>query len=210
MARWQLLLLIALVLLGVTASYVLQNSRPLGRDASRSGAAARILQDRGAPEALHGEGELTVVVFTDYQCPACRKAHPALRYAVARHGNVRIVYRDWPIFGDRSERAATVALAAHRQDIYPSVHDQLMNSPSLSDTALRDAVEGAGGDWKLLEADLRTHRRSIEDQLAANSLDAFALGFRGTPGYLIGPLLVEGALTEHQFLRVLERASSHN
>ena len=210
MTRRQFLSLIALVLFGVVTSYLLQNSRSLGRDAADSVSAARILQDRGSPETVRGNGELTVVMFTDYQCPACRKADPALRRAVARDGNVRIVYRDWPIFGARSERAATIALAAHRQDIYPSVHQRLMKSMSMDDAALRDAVEEAGGNWEQLEADLLKHRRPIADQLAANSLDAFALGLRGTPGYLIGPLIVEGALTEREFLRVFQRARSES
>nr|WP_241233695.1 DsbA family protein [Altericroceibacterium xinjiangense] len=147
-------------------------------------------------------------MFTDYQCSACRKADPALRRAVARDGNVRVVYKDWPILGERSERAATVALAAHRQGIYPSVHRQLMKSPSLDDTALRNAVEGAGGDWEQVEADLLTHGPAIANQLAANRLDAFALVLQGTPSYLIGPLLVEGALTEREFLRAFEQARS--
>lgn len=208
MARRQLLPLLALVLLGLVASYLLQNSRPLRRDAGESASAVRMLQDRGSPETVVGNGDLTVVMFTDYQCPACRKADPALRRAVARDGNVRIVYRDWPVFGERSERAAAVALAAHRQDIYPSVHQRLMMSPSMADTALREAVEGAGGDWQLLEADLLTHGRAIADQLAANRLDALALGIRGTPSYLIGPLIVEGALTEREFLRAFREARS--
>jgi protein-disulfide isomerase len=193
MTHKQFLPLIALILLGVIVSYLLQEGRPLGRNAAgTASAAARILQDRGSPEAVWGNGELTVVMFTDYQCPACRKADPALRRAVARDGNVRIIYRDWPIFGERSERAATVALAGHRQNIYPAVHQQLMRSMSSDDNALRDAVEGAGGDWGLLEADLLTHGGAIANQLAVNRLDAFALGLRGTPSYLIGPLIVEG------------------
>ena len=208
MTRRQLLPLIALILLGAVASYFLQNSRPLGLNASGTASAARILQDQGSPETVQGNGNLTVVIFTDYQCSACRKADPALRRAVTRDGNVRLVYKDWPIFGERSERAATVALAAHRQGIYPSVHHQLMKSRSLDDSALRNAVEGAGGDWAQLEADLLTHGPAIENQLAINSVDAFTLGLQGTPGYLIGPVIVEGALTEREFLRVFKQARS--
>lgn len=159
---------------------------------------------------MWGNGDLTVVMFTDYKCPASRKADPGLRRALARDGNVRIVYRDWPIFGERSERAATVALAAHRQGIYPLVHQRLMSSPNLAETALREAVERAGGDWDILEADLLAHGRAIRNQLGANRLDAFALGIRGTPSYLIGPLIVEGAMTEREFLRAFKHARAEN
>src|SRR5690606_23736167 len=99
---------------------------------------------RTSPEVSHGTSNLTVIAFTDYQCPACRKASPAMMAAIARDGNIRLVYKDWPIFGERSDRAAQVALAAHRQGIYPAVHEMLMSSPGLGDAAMRNAVEQAG------------------------------------------------------------------
>jgi protein-disulfide isomerase len=198
----------ALVLLGAFASYLLKNTRTAGRNVGDSPIAARILQNQQSPQLVHGDGNLTVVMFTDYQCPACRRADPALRAAVARDGHVRVVYKDWPIFGERSVRAAKLALAAHRQGIYPALHHQLMKSPSLDEFALRDAVEGTGGNWEQIGSDLLTHRPAIEAQLTTNSRDAFALGLQGTPGYLIGPLLVEGALTEREFVRAFEQARS--
>jgi protein-disulfide isomerase len=166
----------------------------------------RIVESPGSPHVVHGDGNVTLVLFTDYQCPACRRADPALRAAIARDGNVRLVYKDWPIFGLHSERAAKVALAGHLQGIYPALHHQLMNSPSFDDAALRDAVERAGGDWEQLSADLHAHGPAIADQLALNARDAFMLGLKGTPGYLIGPQLSEGALTEPEFLRAFAQA----
>jgi len=208
MARRTLLPLLALILLGVLASYALRNSRTLGEHVGTSPTVVRILQDHQSPQEARGEGNLTVVMFTDYQCPSCRMADPALRAAIAHDGNVRLVYRDWPVFGERSERAAKVALAAHRQGVYAALHHRLMTSASLDDPALRIAVEEVGGNWEQLEADLLTDGPEIADQLARTSRDAFALGLAGTPGYLIGPLLVEGALTEREFLRAFDQARS--
>lgn len=206
MTRRQLVSLIAAIVLGALASYFLQNTRSLGQFVGDSAAATRISGDRAAPAAVVGDGSLTVVMFTDYQCPACRKADPALRRAVTRDGNVRLVYRDWPIFGEDSWRAARIALAAHRQGIYPSLHHQLMAARSLDDAVLQAIVESMGGDWDRLQADMLIHDRDIQHQLTKNGQDAFALGLQGTPGYLIGPLLVRGALTESEFLRAFERA----
>lgn len=153
-----------------------------------------------------GKADLTVVVFTDYRCPACRAAEPALSRAITHDGDVRVIYRDWPIFGERSERAARIALAADRQDIYLPVHRALMRSRAFDDGALRKIVEEAGGSWWQVQSDLARHGSAIAAQLARNSQDAFGLGLRGTPGYLIGPLLVEGALTESEFLRAFDEA----
>jgi protein-disulfide isomerase len=208
MTRRTLFPLLALVLLGVLASYTLRTSRTLGEHVGTSPTVVRILQDRRSPQEVRGEGNLTVVMFTDYQCPSCRKADPALRAAIAQDGNVRVIYRDWPVFGERSERAAKVALAAHRQGVYAALHQRLMTSASLDDRALRIAVEDVGGNWEQVEADLRTDELGIADQLARTSSDAFALGLAGTPGYLIGPLLVKGALTEREFLRAFDQARS--
>jgi protein-disulfide isomerase len=206
MTRRELLSLTTIVLLAVATAHVLKNTRPLGRTVGASPSALRVLEDRESPQIAFGHADLAVVVFTDYQCPACRKADPALRGAIARDGKLRVVYRDWPIFGERSERAAKVALAGHHQGIYYSLHHRLMRIPSFDDAALRDAVEVAGGDWSQLQADLHTHGPAITNQLLANSRDAFSLGLRGTPGYLIGRFLIEGALTESEFLLAFDQA----
>ena len=202
----QLPALIGLIVVGAAVSYLLQNTRRIGRYAGDSGLAAQILADKRSPQVSAGTADVTLVLFSDYQCPACRKADPAMQAAIIKDGNVRIVYKDWPVFGERSERAAEVALAARHQGIYPQVHHALMSSRSLDDAALREAVEDSGGNWRQLQADLTHHRLSIADHLAQNGQEAFSLGLEGTPGYLIGPFVIQGALTEREFLRAFAQA----
>ncbi len=202
----QLLILFGLLLVGAATSYLLQRARPLGQYVGDNTSAVKILNGDRSPETLTGTADLTVVLFTDYQCPACRKADPAMHAAIAQDGNIRIVYKEWPIFGERSRRAAEVALAARHQGIYSQVHGAFMRSRSLSDPVLRQRVEDAGGNWRQLEADLARVRPSITDELARNRREAFSLGLQGTPGYLIGPYLIEGALTEQEFLRTFAQA----
>lgn len=202
----QVLYLTLLVVLGLGVTHWLQSSRPVGRSVSGSQAIVDILEGGGSPEIVLGKADLTVVIFTDYQCPACRSGHLALGRAIQRDGNIRLVYKDWPLLGDRSLRAAQVALAARSQGIYPRLHSRLMEATSLNESALRAAIIGAGGDWDRLEADLTSNGQGISDQLASNRSDALALGLRGTPGYLIGPILIEGAVTEAEFLRAFQQA----
>ena len=198
--------LACLTVVGVAASYFLQANRAVGRYVGDAAAAMNILADGTSPEISHGAADLTVVAFTDYQCPACRKADPAMRRAVARDGNVRLVYKDWPIFGERSVRAAQVALAADRQDIYPPVHHALMRASRIDDAAMRQAVEQAGGNWDYVERVLVEQHPRIAEQLEMNGLQAFTLGLEGTPGYLVGPFLIEGAVSEREFLRAFSQA----
>jgi protein-disulfide isomerase len=204
--RASLLALGGAVLLGLAVSYGLGRSREVGRNVGDTPLAMRILQDRRSPAVESGAADVTVVVFTDYQCPVCRRTDPALQAAIGRDGNLRVVYKDWPIFGERSRTAAEVALAAHRQGIYAPVHHALMRAPALDEPTLRRVVEGAGGDWQRLEADLARYAAPVAGQLAANAAEAFGLGLAGTPGYLIGPFLVEGAVSEDEFRRAFAQA----
>lgn len=207
MSRHQLLVLVALVLTGFAVAQILRSTRSLGRAVDPT-LVTRISGETSFPESVVGRGDVKVIIFTDYQCPACRKADPALRQAAVRDGNIRIVYRDWPIFGERSVRAAEIALAADKQGIYPALHHRLMNARSFNEAALQEAVEAVGGNWGQVEADLDSHAEEIRGQIRSNGLDAVALGMRGTPGYLIGSQVIEGALTEGEFLRAFGQARS--
>jgi len=203
--------LLLLVALGAFFSFYLRMQRPLGTDQSTSSVARDVLRDGRSPAEENAAADVTLVIFTDYRCPACRLAHPAMRRAVAKDGRVRIVFKDWPIFGEASEHAARVAIASDFQGIYPRVHDRLMTGPPSGEASLKAAVEAAGGNWERLKSDLIEKRANILAQLVQNQRQAFQLQLGGTPGYLIGPILVRGALTESEFLRAFQesrRASS--
>ncbi|KQU62529.1 hypothetical protein ASG67_01630 [Sphingomonas sp. Leaf339] len=194
-------------MLGWAVGQLFQSARPVGRDVGDNPVARSLLRDRQVPSSGAADPTLALVVFTDYQCPACRLAAPAMDAAVASDGQVRILYRDWPIFGAASERAARIALAADRQGIYPPLHRLLMaERRRLDDRVLAEAVGAAGGDWHRVLADLRRYDAAITAQLDRTRDAARRLGLAGTPSYLIGPLLVEGAMDEAGFRRAFAAA----
>ena len=204
--RRQLIQLLVVVLIGAGVGQILQRTAPIGRDVSSSMAAQAMLRDSSSPSQEVDDPTLTLVVFTDYQCPACKIAHPAMEAAVQKDGHIRVVYKDWPIFGAVSERAARIAIAANRQGIYPTVHTRLMNERRpLNDQVMREAVTMSGGNWPQIESDLKTYAIGIGSQLDRNRQDAFKFGLAGTPGYLVGPILVSGALDKAGF----EQAFAH-
>lgn len=205
--RKDLLQILIVVLLGWGVAQLLRTTAPLGRDMSSSVRALAMLQDDASPRRDAAAPTLTMVVFTDYQCPACKLANPAMNAAVAKDGHVRVIFRDWPIFGPRSERAARIALASARQGIYPAVHDRLMaERRQLDEPVLRKAVESAGADWDRLQRELGTEGTRIDADLNRNAADAASIGVAGTPAYLIGPLLITGALDEGEFRRAFAAA----
>jgi len=205
--RRQMLQLGTLIVGGWAVSSVLKRTAPIGRDVANPEALAAIFDDRGSPANGPPTASLRFAAFTDYRCPACRLAFPAMEEAILIDGDVRVIYKDWPIFGPPSERAAQVALASAEQGVYPAVHKQLMiDSRIISDGVLQDIVEKAGGDWKRVSAYLISHEQQVMAQLRTNGEQALALGLAGTPGYVAGSVLVAGAIDKADFLRLFAHA----
>lgn len=207
LTRRETLSLLGVAVAGSAASVVLQRTAPLGRDVSDNPAAKSILEDTDWPSFGPADADLTVVTFTDYRCPACLYAAPKLDEAVAKDGKVRLVYRDWPIFGAQSEEAARAAIAAHLQGRYVAMHKALMASRvPFTSASIMQIAERAAVDTQRLSADLKSRAEVISQRLARNRLDAARMRLPGTPGYLIGPLLVVGALQADEFAAAFQSA----
>lgn len=184
---------------------------PVGRNIGRSASVDAILDATGSPESGARDATLTLAVFSDYRCPACRTAFPALEAAVRADGKVRVIYKDWPIFGPASERAAQVALASVAQGIYPAVHRALMtDNRSIDDAMLEDVVTRAGGDWGRMTTDLDVQGEAIFRRLQSNGREALSIGLTGTPGYLAGPILQLGALDSAGFAGLFARGRAES
>lgn len=163
-----------------------------------------VLRDPDVPVLGNPKGDVTIVEFFDYQCPYCRKVHPDLIRLVAEDGKLRLVLKDWPIFGPNSQLAARAALAAKRQDKYAGMHAALMKTTGKLDAdKIRAASVEAGLDVDKLNADLRAHGGAIDAVLARNGEQAEALNLSGTPAFLIGPFLVAGAPSYDEMTRAV-------
>jgi len=207
LSRKALLQLLILVLIGWGVSHFVQRTAPVGRDVSGNATARAILADQSSPSVAPSNPTLTLIVFGDYRCPVCKRAEPAMKRAIAADGHVRVVYKDWPIFGPLSERAARVAIASAAQGIYPALHDRLMvEDRRLDDAVLREAVMRSGGDWGRIERDLVGQAVAIDRQLARNQNNAVSLGLPGTPAYLAGPVLRVGGLDQAGFRTLFAEA----
>jgi protein-disulfide isomerase len=153
------------------------------------------VEDPVAPRNAPANYDLTIVMYSDYQCPYCRKMHPVLEQAVAEDGKIRVIYRDWPIFGAASTTAARLAIASKWQNKHAAFHAALMQSPGkLSDETIRTAANAASVDWSRLQADLKAHASEIDALIARNAQQAALLGLQGTPGLIIGAYLVPGGI----------------
>ena len=173
----------AVVVAGWAVGQVLRRTAPIGRDVGAT--ADLILTSGNSPEQGPADATLRLAVFTDYRCPACRHAFHALEEAVERDSKVRVIYKDWPIFGPPSERAASIALACAEQEIYPAIHRQLMTDGRIiDDDMLRDIVTSAGGDWQRATRWLALHAEVVAARLRVNGQEAYSICLTGTPAIL--------------------------
>lgn len=197
------------ILLGVAVTVVLQLSPRAAKTVTRTPVVDAVLTDRGSPSGGAEAPDVTVVVFTDYQCPICKATDPALEQLIAKDPHVRVIFKDWPIFGEASRAAARAAIAADRQGKYLAFHKALMTSRAkLDNEQIRRIGIAAGVDWPRLEHDADSQDLEIKRQLARHATQAWSLGLQGTPAYLVGPYLIEGGLNEGHLAQAVERARS--
>lgn len=167
-----------------------------------------ILNDPEMPTGGDPNGDLTIVDFFDYNCPYCKLAAKSLEKIVKTDGNIRLVYRDWPILAETSIIGARLALAAKYQGQYLPVHHALMDIPGygVSQEKMMEAVRNTGVDLTQLDTDIGRHADDIAGLINRNLSIAQAIGLQGTPGFLIGPYKVNAALDEQGFMRVVADA----
>ncbi len=166
-----------------------------------------ILRDPAAPSTGNAKGDITIVEYFDYQCPYCKKVNPDLAKVVRDDGHVRLVFKDWPIFGNVSVYAARLALASRYQDKYAEAHDALISLPEkLTEEKVHATLSAAGIDVERARQDLAAHQEAIDAVLARNHQQAVALGFQGTPAFIIGHFRVPGAPNAAAFKQAIADA----
>ncbi len=156
----------------------------------------------GAPDA-----DITIVGYVDYNCGYCKKVQPEVDRLLGADAKVRVLYKDWPIFGAPSEAAARTAIAAGYQGKYQAVHNAFMQSPSRISSAVdvRRLAQAAGVDMARLERDMTSRSAEIDAVLNRNKREALSLGLQGTPAFIINGNLVSGALTQTEFQAIITR-----
>lgn len=167
-----------------------------------------VYNDPDAPIAGNPKGDLTIVDFFDYNCPYCKAAAKSLEKVVKSDGNIRLVYRDWPVLTDTSIIGARLALGAKYQDKHLPAHHALMNIPGygIAQDKMVAAVRGSGVDMTKLNQDMAARASDIEKLVKRNLAIADMIGLRGTPGFLIGPFKVNQALSEAGFKQAITDA----
>ncbi len=136
---------------------------------------------------------VTVVVFSDFQCPFCAKSAPVAHQIVEQYDDVRVLFRNLPLpMHERAREAAKAALAAERQGKFWEMHDALFAAqkeiPTLDFATLAGSV---GLDVERFNADMAD--AALDQLIADDEAIADRLRVRSTPSAFINGKFLRGA-----------------
>lgn len=141
------------------------------------------------------DAKVTVVEFFDYRCGYCKRSVDWVRALPEEYqGDVRVVFKEFPIFGGVSETAALAAIAAGKQGKYLEMHIALMqikNNDDLTEAKIDELAAANGINVAKMRADMKG--QAVQKQLADARALGNALDVTGTPGFFIGETHIEGA-----------------
>jgi len=162
--------------------------------AQRRQASASVAQHRAALERPYrsawagaADGDVVLVEFFDYACPYCRVTNGDVDRLLAEDPRLKVVWRELPVLGPNSEAAARVSLAAARQGRFRQFHQRMFALGRPTDAVVAQAVADVGIAREEESADGRA-------ELARNLELARAVGATGTPTFVIGGQVLQGAV----------------
>jgi protein-disulfide isomerase len=150
------------------------------------------------------DARVTIVEFSDFQCPFCGKAKPVLDEVEKRHPNdVRIVYRHLPLdMHARAKPSAEAAACAEEGNKFWEYHDKLFaNQQALGDQELRKYAAQVGLDAKTFDECVSTRRQRAK--VEADAQEAKRLGITGTPAFVVNGIMMSGLKTADDFDEVI-------
>ncbi|TJZ89925.1 DsbA family protein [Paracoccus gahaiensis] len=166
-----------------------------------------VLFDPDQPVLGNPQGDVTVAEFFDYQCPFCKRGHDDLMAEVEADGNLRLIMKDWPIFGGASVIAAQMVLGGVASDDYLGAQAALMATPArLSEDDVRSTLSAAGLDPDVLLGAYGRDRARWDGMLGRNAQQAAGLGLQGTPAFIVERTIHAGAMDRTALRRAIAAA----
>jgi len=137
------------------------------------------------------KGTITVTEFFDYRCGYCKIAATEMASIIEENPDVRVVFKEFPIFGEQSDETAAIMLTDLAKPKTLELHERLMGEKSLDDAALDRHLRAVGIDPAAARE--AAQAPAIQQQLVDTHELAASLGLNGTPAFVIGNRLISGA-----------------
>jgi protein-disulfide isomerase len=159
----------------------------------------------GAPAKGPANAPVTIVTFSDFQCPFCSRVVPTLNQIEKEYGaKVKVVFKNQPLpFHDKARLAAAAGLAANEQGKFWGMHDKMFaNQQALDRASLERYAQELGLDVGKFKAALDSNK--FEAQISADSAEGTRVGANGTPTFFINGRQLVGAQPFEQFKSVID------
>ncbi|HWI86046.1 MAG TPA: DsbA family protein [Sphingomonas sp.] len=137
------------------------------------------------------DADVTLVIFSDYNCPYCRATVPEIERVLAADPKLKVVWREMPVLGPASDSAALAALAAAKQGKYVAFRRALFAGDHPDRNGIAAAARAAGLDLVRFAAD--RDAPDVTAEVASNLTLAQRLQISGTPFFVIGNHSFTGA-----------------
>jgi protein-disulfide isomerase len=163
------------------------------------------LDSSGHPALGPSSAPVTIVEFSDFQCPFCRAAEPTLKELRSRYGDkIRIVYMDYPLpFHNHSMDAARAARCAGEQGKFWPYHDALFaDQKKLAPDELKATAQTVGLDGPKFSACL--DQSKYIDQVNKDEAAGKQVGVQGTPSFFVNGRFISGAQKPEAFEEIID------
>jgi protein-disulfide isomerase len=139
-------------------------------------------------------GDVVLVEYSDFACGFCRKSVGDVQRLIDEDPNLKVVFRELPILSEASADAAAWALAAARQGQgkYYAFHKAMFKQPRPDKASIQAAAQAAGLDIGAAQAFVATP--AVQQELQQNVQIAQQLEFTGTPSWVVGDQIFNGAV----------------
>lgn len=157
------------------------------------------------PSKGPADAPVTIVEFSDFQCPYCAKARQTVDQVMASYaGKVRLVFRQFPLpFHDKAPKAAEAALCANEQGKFWEMHDRLFEGQDkLGADDLKATAKALGLDAAKFDSCLGSDKFAA--QVQADTKAGKEAGVTGTPAFFINGRMLSGAQPYEKFREVVE------
>jgi hypothetical protein len=148
--------------------------------------------------------EVTLVEFFDYACPYCKVSNPAIDRLIQEDKGLRVVYRELPILGPDSVTAARLSLEASKLGRFAQFHDTLWQAGRPAPETIATASQAAG------IAPRPRNDPAVEAELKRNFQLAGQLGATGTPLFIVGDRVLNGAVGYDTLKEAIAAARAKN
>jgi protein-disulfide isomerase len=153
------------------------------------------------------DAPITIVEFSDYQCPYCRRWHDEVYgpLLAAYPGKIRLVYRHFPLNSIHPDAmsAAEASMCAGEQDAFWPFHEKLFSSESLGNTTYIQYAQDLGLNMNNFESCMND--RKFQQAVDEDVNFAVDLGIRSTPTFFVNGLAVVGAQPLDVFKQVIDK-----